>query len=426
MKPVLLLVLVADILSGAGLNVTETKLFTAPPECPTISRFDVAPNGRDCAYAGLWVTGHETTWAVSSNGRLVTRAEHITALGFTPGGRHDTLSDARSELWFGVEDRGKSCIWFQGEPGRAYDRINWRSIDFSADGVLITYAARRNKNWLVVTGHQEGKEYSAVSLPAFAAGSKTVIYAATEGREPDSVRRFVVVGNQEGRKYNSDFLGWVKRSANGAKLACAVYQNERAFVVENERSGPKYDDVAWLEYLPGSNRLVYAAKTRGRWFIVRDGYPLRERYEDISFLAVSPNGQRLAFVTRSRDKEFTIDNQRPGPGFDQVLLPNFSPDSRRLGYLARQGRKWRVVVDGKLGKAYDEVSWLTWSDDGQAFAFRARNGNHYCVVVNGTETGDYDDICRLWFTPGPSRAGRRLLFGARQARDLLLASIALP
>jgi len=401
-------------------QITETRLGLADTQCISVRLFAVAPNARDFAYAGLrsvagdgrQATGDmmrsgvpENGWAVWSDGRLSARADSIVLFEFASSG----------QLLVGGTRAGKEFVSLE-DAEYQYDRINWRSVMCSPDGSTLTFAAARNHKWLVVTNGVEGREYDGVGLPFTAADGKTVGYTAFSGERFGKAKWFVVIGGKEGKQNDGEFLGWVKPGSSGTRFACVEAQKGKAWVVENERAGTKYDDIGWLEYVPGTNRLYYAAKAHGKWFIVKEGYPLRERYDDISYVGFSPDGRRMAFVGTQGEKQFCVVDGNRCRSWDEVILPQFSPDNKRFGYLARRNDKWSAVIGERDGRFYDGVSWLTWNGTTSDFAYRARLGNRYCIVVNGAESELYDDIERLWW----SSEGRALLAAARQGKELLL------
>jgi hypothetical protein len=402
-------------LQGAALNVTETRLGLADSRCAEVRLFDIAPDGRDFAYAGPTDTpGAESRrWATFADERMVSETDSIALLQFSSSGG----------LLIGGTRSGKQFVSFSPDPrtigpltSPTYDRVNWRSVIRGSGDSAVTFAAERGPKWLVVSNGVEGKQYDGVGLPCIAADGKTVLYPAFEGERFGKAQRFVVSGGKEGRRCNADFLGWLKPGNRNGRLAYAVAQNGKVWVVDNERAGTKYDDVGWLEFVPGTNRLYYAAQAHGKWFIVKEGYPLRERYDDITGFGFSPDGRRLALVATSGNQQFCVADGRRGRNWDEVVLPQYSPDSRQVGYLARRGDKWSVVINERAGKAYDGVSWPVWSHTSSDVAYRARLGGRYCLVVDGVESGLYDDITRLWWSPDP----RTLLAAARQGRELLL------
>jgi hypothetical protein len=413
-------------LQAAALEVTETRLGPVDSQCVAIRLFDVALNGKDFSYAGpadlkpQTASGRPAAWAIWSGGRMVGAADSVVLLQFSSSGR----------LLIGGTRDGREFVSLSADPKtptpdlQTYDHVNWRSVTCSPDGSALLFAAVREGRWVVVNNGVEGRRYDGVGLPCISRDGKTVRYPAFEGERFGKAQWFIVSGGKEGKRYDAEFLGWVKEGAQVRKsagaqepvLAYVVAQNGKAWVVDNERAGTKYDDVGWLGFAPGTNRLYYAARAHGKWFVVKDGYPLRERYDDITYLGFSPDGRRMAFVGASRDKQFCVVDGNRGPSWDEVLLPQFSPDSRRVGYLARRNDKWSAVVNGRASKACDGVSWLTWNRTSTDFAYRTRTGNRYGLVINGSETRLYDDITRLWWSP----ENRALLAAARQGRELLL------
>jgi hypothetical protein len=396
-------------IAAAQNRTAETRVGIADTSCLEVSRFDIAAGGRSFAYAGRCAVGKDTSYAVWRDGQ-VGASSHLAA-------RYDSVIDLQltptGKLWFGARESSHVFISYEGQKGRAYDRIDWRSVSISSDGSKIAYVAAQKGRLRVAVNSTEGKAYDGIGLPFFGSDGRTIIYPAFEGERFGPAKWFVVTGTQEGRKYDCDYLGWVKQSANGAKLAYAVYDDGKAFVVENERAGTKYDDVGWLEFIPNSARLVHTAKAHGRYFVVRDGYPLRDRYDEISFPTFSADGGKFAFVASEGNQEFAVNGSHRGRRFDQVLLPQFSPDGKQLAYIARQGGKWLAVAGDKPGKGYDEVSWFVWSSDGTSFAYRAKIGSRCCLVIAGSEGKLDDDICRLQFGPD----GKHLSYAARRGRE---------
>jgi hypothetical protein len=337
------------LLRASALQVTETRLGLADSRCVAVRLFDVAPNARDFAYAGPadlkpQATRHKTqtandktdAWVVWADERIVAAADSVVLLQFSSSGG----------LLIGGTRDGREFVSLSADPKtptlvyQTYDRVNWRSVTYNQDGSALAFVAARGHKWLVVSNGIEGKEYDGVGLPSFAADGKVIVHSAFEGERFGKAQRFVVSGGKEGKRYDVEFLGWVKPGNSNGRLAYVVAQNGKAWVNDNERAGTKYDDVGWLEFVPGTNRLYYAARAHGKWFIVKEGYPLRERYDDIAGLGFSPDGRRMAFVATSGNQQFCVADGTRGRNWDEVVLPQFGPDSKRFGYLARRDDKW--------------------------------------------------------------------------------------
>jgi len=446
----LALCLFCGLLSAAQIPVTETRLGAADTACAAIALFDVAPNGKDFAYCGrLRDTAQGRGWAVWCKGKVAARADSIVLLQYTEA----------AKLLLGGRRAGRDFISLAGVESSNWESINWRSIVMSPDGTELAFAGARNGKWTVTASsngrYLGGNTYDGVGMPCFAADSRTILFPAWENFDKDNwtakwfvVRQRITTESTGGtqrtqgkpltpggrtpapdsvfwnrsRQYDCDFVGWVKAGAQVRRsagtqepvFAYIVGQDKKAWVVDNERAGPKYDDVGWPAYAPGTNRLYYAAKSRGKWFIVKEGYPLRARYDDIAFVNFSPDARRMVFSATQGKQQFCVTDGYPGKAWDEVVLPEFSPDSRRCGYLARRGAGWSVVVQERAGKAYDNVSWLVWGAGG--FAYRARTGGKYRAVLNGREGVEYDAVCRLWF----DSQGRTLFYGARRGRDVVV------
>lgn len=453
--------LLCGFLQAAPVPATETKLGTADSTCVAIALFDVAPNGKDFAYCGRWRAGApDTGSAVWSNGKVVARADTIVLLQYTETGK----------LLLGGRRSGKDFVSLAGTESPGWQCINWRSVVLNPGGSELAFAGAKQGKWTVVRSSKgrfsEGNRYDGVGMPSFTTDGLTLLFPAWEDfdKENWTAKWFVVKiktttedtektqrtqskpmtpGNKtaedagtarketpapdsaswnRSKQYDCDFVGWVKEGAQVRKsasahepvLAYVVGQDGKTWVVDNERAGPKYDDVGWLTYAPGTNRLYYAAKLRGKWFIVKEGYPLRAQYDDISFLSFSPDARRMAFTATQGKQQFCVIDGSRSKGWDEVVLPLFSPDSRRYGYFARKGASWSVVVQERARKAYDNVSWLVWGAGG--YAYRAGTGGKYRVVLNGREGADFDAVCRLWF----DSSGRTLFYGARRGRDVVV------
>lgn len=387
----------------------------ADTQCRAILRLAISPDGRYFAYTGQVITGQETLCGLWLDSSRIASAEQIPVFQFTSSG----------QLWFVSRRAGRVQLSFAGKAGPEYERINLRSIISNPEGTIIAYAGYRQEKWYLVTqalksdgtGSEtsEGKAYDGVGIPCFADDGRTVIYPARLGNRYGSATCFIVTGTREGKRYQADYLGWVKQSPDGKKTAFIVAHEGKAWVVVNERADTKYDDVGWLQFIPGTSVLVYVAQSHGQQFLVRDRYPLRDWFDQVSFLNFSPDGQKCAFVARTGNRQFVVVNGRRGSPFEQVLLPQFSPNSRRLAYRVRDGNRWAMVIDGRCEPAYDEIREFVWSRDSREYAYCVRDGNRWQLRLPGSVTPDYDEIVGL---QALAEGGFR--YAARQGRTLLL------
>lgn len=101
---------------------------------------------------------------------------------------------------------------------------------FSPDSQKFAYVATRQrelKNFFVVVGDSEGKEYDGIQSLVFSPDSKVLVYGATKG-----TKQFVVIGNKEGKPFDEVVTDPIfspdsKKIAYGARLG-----NELWWIVE--------------------------------------------------------------------------------------------------------------------------------------------------------------------------------------------------
>lgn len=106
-----------------------------------------------------------------------------------------------------------------------------------------------------------------------------------------------------------------------------------------------------------------------------------EKYYDmIMHLTFSSDGSRHAYAAKSKGKLFLVVNGREGQAFDAMVKPMFSPDGKFIVCRARQAGKRFVVVADSAGKilrqhpAYEMVFDTVFTDDGKSVAYGVKDG----------------------------------------------------
>jgi Tol biopolymer transport system component len=210
-------------------------------------------------------------------------------------------------------------------------------------------------------------------------------------------------------------------SADGKRLAYAVSQGKKSWVVVDGQTSPVYDRIPFpssapddLTFSPDGKRFAYlAAKSDGKhtsiWVVV-DGREFTG-YNGVMNITFSPDSKRVAYVAEvdkglsrisPKDWRFTaVVDGIPGPDYNQVLGPAFSPDSKRVVYGALQHGKWSMVVDGQAGVAYDDLPTDAVIGE-QPFGSRDLIPAHWSKM-DGQPDGTYDELGSL--NPGLLRFG---------------------
>ena len=201
---------------------------------------------------------------------------------------------------------------------------------FSPDGARVAYAARREKDAIVVfLDGEPGKAFPPiVAGPVFSPDNRRIAFATTVDEATALVLDGVIVGK--------------------GPAAGTTFISDLTFAPDNER-------LAYIGVTGGSMwDQGYTARARRRVYV--DGVAGKEY--DVPYLgrlAFGHDGKHVSYVVGgltegSRKVDFVVINTREGDRYDAVLGPGrFNGDGRTLRYTAQAGGKFyavRVSLEG--------------------------------------------------------------------------------
>jgi Tol biopolymer transport system component len=172
-------------------------------------------------------------------------------------------------------------------------------------------------------------------------------------------------------------------------LYSAGKAGEQNVFFKNEQ-GKSYDRVKFLTLSHDSRRSAYVARSKGREFIVVDGFE-GKKYRAVDSPVFSPDSQYFAYESEIDRKWHVVIGEREGPAADMFLMePVFSADSMFVTSIetdSRRGTSTRIVSsrdmkDIRKGFAYDSISSVAFSQDRSRVAHGARIGDRQFVVVS--------------------------------------------
>lgn len=262
-----------------------------------------------------------------------------------PGGSGPKSDDGTAGSFWSQSEQRAGPTTRASRPGKeqllepyATDGVAAGTPIFSPDSKRMAYAVGKGRKWIVLLDGNAGKEYDAVQMLAFSPDSKHFAYAARDGKQ----WRFVVDG----------------------------------------KPTPGYVSVGGFHFGNQPGQYVYATLNGNQWSVVSSSGKSYS-YERVLNLTMSPDRKHIAWAARRKGKWFVVLDGVEQEAFDAVGLNSliFSPDSDHLAYAAQQGKKWRVVVDGSRSCEWDRIGSLKFSPGSSKLVYAAITGNKWFVSV---------------------------------------------
>ena len=282
-----------------------------------------------------------------------------------------------------VEDsslRKKMRAVVNGKAGEFFDGVATRSLQFSANGRRMAYAANdrsAGNRWFWVINDQRGKDFDAVGVSfAFSPDGKQFAYTGRRAQE-----RFLVVNDKPEVTIEGIVDYCLTFSPDSRRLAYAVAKpDRRSYLVVDGKAGPVHDGIG-VASSPGLDLNRASMQT---------GY----RLEFATSILFSPDSRRIAYLAHfGKMKKVFLDDKPEDVEMDFLAGGMvFSDDSKRLAYGGRRGNQFFLVVDGKKSAAYDALGYFGFSADGNHIALTAKKGDKIVVVVDGLERAEYDAV----------------------------------
>jgi len=277
-----------------------------------------------------------------------------------------------------------------------------KNIVFSPAGTRVAYewSEKKGASRLVI-GDVTGPELGVVGLPWFSEDGKRFAYWAKQG-EKKAERALLLVEGEDPRTF--DDVGNPLVSNSPGRLACAVKDGSRAFVLSDGKRADShdFDRINQLTLDASGSRLAYVG-TRGKEEFAVIGDQISGPFEEVSWqnTPFSPDGRRIGFSAKKNRTGFFVLDGVEGPGMEQTAGPFFSQNGRHVAYLGVQGGKSFLVVDGARKPAYDSVSWGTspFSPNGLRVAYVATRGARNIAVVDDKPGEEFDGVSSPVFSP---------------------------
>ncbi|MGE5608514.1 MAG: hypothetical protein ACM359_04625 [Bacillota bacterium] len=259
---------------------------------------------------------------------------------------------------FIAEIAGKECLVVDGVEGRQFERI--QDVRMSRDGKRVAFRAQRSTDkWYMVVDGVPGTIYSEseISPACFSDDGSRVGYLA--GPE---TRRVLVVDGREmptvgGRPVDGPFF-----SPDGKHLAYVVAkEGDTAAVVLDGVEGKTFDFIGDVRFSPDGKRLACVAQRGSRSLVVIDGVE-QGQYDRVEggSLTFSADGRRVAWVARRDNKQFIVVDGVEGRPYDRVLYQDglaFSDNQTifAMGVIERQVQPTSGDKVAKLITRYDLI-----------------------------------------------------------------------
>lgn len=289
---------------------------------------------------------------------------------------------------------GQEVVSINGTPGATFDRILTQSLQWTADGKSLYYAAERSGVQYIVKGNEETAVSGRLRVNAFyrtptlSANSSASYWIAQQESKSTLYRNGVAL------PWSFDDI----RSIDPFGEDAVVVQSRVScrFGLRSwpaQKDGPDFDSVSSPRFNSSRQGYLYTGVKGGTIVLLdQDGQEIARSDSQFIFFGMSPNGKRkivmssavTAAAIRARvtitglpDAEFE--------GADQTAAQAaFAPDNSRVLYSVAEGERQVVLLDGKRLADWLIVApgSLRWSPDGTRFAYVAVDDARKSRVVD--------------------------------------------
>ena len=278
-------------------------------------------------------------------------------------------------------------------------------VQFSADGSVWGYSAKRNGREFAVINGQESKHYEELDHPWL---GHDLAFSEHGGHFAFGVRNrercFMVIDGQEMSSFDDiESFHW---SPNGSRYGYSAHDKGAKRAVIDGQKGPLYQSVGWIHFSPNSEHVAYSARSEEGCFLVLDHEPIGEVYEDIESIEFSLDGKRIAFWGKLGEvNSLIVDGQPVGTkvvrgeegvyhvGQDWQVV--FSADLSHIAAVGIHQGKRVVFRDGAELGSYASVGYLKYSADGQLLYLAELSRRRWSLVIDGKRQEEHPFACHL-------------------------------
>lgn len=181
--------------------------------------------------------------------------------------------------------------------------------------------------------------------------------------------------------------------SSSGKLA-VVSENQ---VYVDGKAGPKFDQIATLEWSPNGERCAYLAIKGKKFHVVVDGKEHRpwEGAASKSF-TWSPDSQHFAYAVGEQGQQAVVLDGQPGKWYKGVAGIVFSGDGQHMVHHANKDGKSLVVLDRVEQGLYEKSGDFQLDHTGKTLIFFSGGEGLSYLVVNGQKASeDFADMYNL-------------------------------
>jgi len=240
---------------------------------------------------------------------------------------------------------------------------------------------QQGERMFVVVDGQKSPNFGGVFAESiqFSADGKHVAYAAERG-----AKRFVVVDGQSGPEFEGIVKGTLRMSLDGSHVAIVARKGEKLMQVVDGTPSPEYDKMEAAVFSEKGQHVAYVAGTDSERFAVVDGV-VGPGFESIinDTLVFSADGGSVAYGALKDGKYRIMADGKAVGEYDGVGMPSFSPDGKHIVFRAGMGKQAFVFVDGTQVPSYAGiVCEPTFRKDGVLEFMTVEKGILYRVTSN--------------------------------------------
>jgi len=461
-------------------TTAEIKQPPPPPSKLAVQAVDLGPSPTQWVWHEGWITPSEDCkhvayrardggkWRIFRDGVPGKEYDEARYQSFSPDSQHLAYLSRITNKW---------CIVLDGVDGPPFFQFNettkeyWPFV-FSPDSTRLAYVAsnEKGKQYVVVDG-VEGPLFDQVLHHSFSFcdDSKHYIYAARRERQGIVVKDGKEILKAEDvlspvQSFGSTMIGSTFGpflSSDGSRFACVIQRNGKWIAVVDGKESPPWDSISDLSLLGpsagfsadglhftyvgdlGENHFVVLDEkiNTNSWYycavfspdskhsafvrateragassatcLVLDGKPGKQFQGEIKNITFSPDGKKVAYkVGAWRADEFVV--VHGGEEFDDYAADGdivFSPDSHHLAFHGRKNAQSYFVVDGQPYLKSDDryggslSSYFTFSPDSKRWGFISQHKDQKYAVICGVEYGPFyhlgipDEEEYIYFSP---------------------------
>jgi Tol biopolymer transport system component len=349
--------------------------------------------------------------------------EPISDLTLSPDGQHLAFIIRGG----GFLKKNQACVVLDGKEGSPFFDIAKGSLTFSPDSQHLAYFGVRvgmSQKAVLFCDNKEidSKAYNAGIFSAgtevkFSPDGRFLVYSC---KKPSAfgVEDYPKIYDTQQQKFLSEGtdIGSYGFSPDGKKYwVIRTTPNRMKKITLGETEERTYFDIEQVRFSPDGERVAYAAKAKGKWFLVVDGQE-KKPYLEIDNVQFSPDGKRVAYAAKNDQKKWVlvVDEAESAP-YEKLQEPLernhglyypqypifFSPNNQRIAYAARAGKTYSLFVDGQDIHSSAEMGVPVFSPDDQRVAVWASDGDQDYLVLDGKALAKFDEIDRwqLVFSP---------------------------